>query len=107
MASNIDFVEYICSKIEGTGTIRYRMMFGEYMIYVDEKPLILICDNTAYVKMHPDISELMHNAEQGAPYEGAKAHYILDVENRDVLLKVVNILKSVLPYPKRRKKSKS
>lgn len=83
------------------------MMFGEYMIYVDEKPLILICDNTAYVKMHPDISELMHNAEQGAPYEGAKVHYILDVENRDVLLKVVNILKSVLPYPKRRKKSKS
>ena len=70
MASNIDFIEFICSQIKGIGTVRYRKMFGDYMIYLNEKPIILVCDNIAYVKKHP-----RHPIQRckGALYSGRRA----------------------------------
>lgn len=108
MASNIDFIEFVCSQLEGIGTIRHRKMFGEYMIYINEKPVVLICDNIAYIKKHPAIAEMMQEAETGFPYDGAKEHYILDVEHKHPLMEVISALEKVLPYPKMKgKKSNS
>ncbi|MDE6146442.1 MAG: TfoX/Sxy family protein [Bacteroidales bacterium] len=102
MASSIEFVEFVASQLETLGVVRYRKMFGEYMVYVNEKPILLVCDDIAYVKMHPDISEMMDDAEIGVPYPGAKVHYILDAGHKDVLLKVVSTLERVLPFPKKK-----
>jgi DNA helicase-2/ATP-dependent DNA helicase PcrA len=33
------------------GAVRYKKMFGEYMVYVNEKPILLVCDNTVFVKI--------------------------------------------------------
>ena len=35
-------------------------------------------------------------------YNGAKEHYILDIEHPEHAVKVVTILQEVLPFPKRR-----
>jgi TfoX/Sxy family transcriptional regulator of competence genes len=51
MASDLDYVEYVVDQIKTGGTITYKKMFGEYLIYSDHKPVVLICDNTAFVKM--------------------------------------------------------
>lgn len=102
MASNIEFIEYICSQLEEAGNVRYRKMFGDYMVYVNDKPMILICDNIAYVKKHPAISDFMKEAETGIPYNGAKEHYILDVEHKNELLKIIHTLENVLPCPKKK-----
>ena len=82
MACSLDFIEFVCRQIETVGTIRYRKMFGDYMIYANEKPVIIACDNIAFVKQHEAIEALMAEAEKGYPYEGAKEHYILDVSER-------------------------
>ncbi len=50
MATTIDFIEYVCEQIVGTGDIHYKKMFGEYMVYVNNKPTLLVCDNTVFVK---------------------------------------------------------
>ena len=50
MASNLEFVEYICEQVAPCGGVRYRKMFGDYMVYVNDKPLLLLCDNTVYAK---------------------------------------------------------
>ena len=50
MATSVEFIEYVCDQIIGTGKIRYQKMFGEYMVYVDEKPILIVCDHTVYVK---------------------------------------------------------
>ena len=50
MPSNPDYIEFVCEQIRSTGDIRYRKMFGEYMIYLNDKPLFLVCDNTVYEK---------------------------------------------------------
>ncbi len=50
MATNIDYVEYVCDQLHEAGQIRYRKMFGEYMVYIDDKPIVLVCDNTPLSK---------------------------------------------------------
>lgn len=50
MASNIEFIEFICSQLEDLGCVRYRKMFGDYMVYLNEKPIILVCDDIAYTR---------------------------------------------------------
>ncbi len=104
MATSLDYVEFVCEQIQGCYSVRYKKMFGEYMIYVNEKPILLVCDNTVYVKKLEKISSLMQNSETGFPYEGAKEHYILDIENRELTAEVVKILEQITPLPKKKKK---
>jgi TfoX/Sxy family transcriptional regulator of competence genes len=104
MATTLDYVEFICDQIESTGAIRYKKMFGEYMVYVGDKPILLVCDNTTFVKILPCLGELMANADGGFPYAGAKEHYILDIDNAELAQEVVVALLPVTPVPKPRKR---
>ena len=104
MATSVDYMEFVCEQIHGVGEIRYRKMFGEYMVYVNDKPVLLVCDNTVYVKMLDSIADKMNNAETGMPYDGAKEHYILDVEDSDFAKEVIIILEKITPIPKPKKK---
>ena len=100
MATTVDFIEYVCAQIEGTGAVRYKKMFGEYMVYVNDKPLLLVCDNTVFVKMLPVLNELMTGAEKGFPYNGAKEHYILDIDNAEFAKEIAAVMEQVIPLPK-------
>jgi len=40
MATTQEYVEFVCGQIEDDRTVRYRKMFGEYMVYVNDKPLL-------------------------------------------------------------------
>ena len=104
MATTKEYVEYICEQIEGVGIIRYKKMFGEYMVYVDEKPVLLVCDNTVFVKMLEVVKEKMKNAQTGYPYNGAKEHFILDIENEAFSKEIITDLLPVTQIPKSRKK---
>ena len=104
MASSVDFIEYVCEQIDGRYLVRYRKMFGDYMVYVNDKPILLVCDNTVYVKKLAELEKLMKNADFGIPYDGAKEHYILDVENAELTENVIEILERVTPLPKKKNK---
>jgi TfoX/Sxy family transcriptional regulator of competence genes len=51
MATELDFIEYVCDQINDVVVTRHKKMFGEYMVYVNDKPILLVCDNTVYVKI--------------------------------------------------------
>jgi TfoX/Sxy family transcriptional regulator of competence genes len=104
MACTTEFIDFVCSQLEGTGVIRTRKMFGDWMIYIDEKPIVLACDNICYVKKLSGIENLMTDAMTSSPYPGAKEHYILDIEHRDIAVKVVKALLPLVPYPKKKAK---
>ena len=104
MATTIDYIEYVCEQIQGIGEIRYKKMFGEYMVYVNDKPVIIVCDNNPFVKKLDCIQEMMKDAETGYPYKGAKEHYILDIDNSEFCQKIVTEVEKVTPLPKPRKK---
>ena len=104
MATSIDYIEYVCEQIRGVGEIRYKKMFGEYMVYVNDKPVIIVCDNNTFVKKLDCIEEMMKDAETGCPYKGAKEHYILDIDNNELSKSVVIEIEKVTPVPKPKKK---
>lgn len=102
MSTTVDFIEYVCEQISGTGAVRYRKMFGEYMVYVNNKPILLVCDNTVYVKKLGFLEGKMKDAEIGPPYQGAKEHYILDIDNGEHAREIVGLLEPVTPLPKKK-----
>jgi len=104
MASSKEFAEFVMEQAAGTGVVTSRKMFGEYMVYIDGKPILLVCDNIVYVKILDCVADELSNAETGTPYDGAKPHYILDIENRELVRKVIELLKPVIPLPKSAKK---
>ncbi|MDO4380981.1 MAG: TfoX/Sxy family protein [Clostridia bacterium] len=104
MATSKEYIDFVLENIHGFENVKAKKMFGEYMIYINEKPVLLICDNTVFVKKIPEVSSLFENAECGFPYDGAKEHFILDVENEELLKETLCILEKVTPLPKKRKK---
>lgn len=104
MSTTQDFAEYVCEQIRDTGNVRYRKMFGEYMVYVNDKPVLLVCDNTVFVKQLDAISNLLSDADVALPYTGAKPHYVLDIDDSALSNEVVRILEPITPLPKPKKK---
>ena len=77
-------------------------MFGEYQIYVNDRPVLLVCDNTVFVKNHPALAHLLAEAPEGLPYPGAKPQKILDAEDRALTAQVLEILERITPVSRRR-----
>jgi len=108
MASTQDYIEFVCDQVRDAGisaaSIRHKKMFGEYMVYINDRPVLLVCDNTVFVKQLDCLAELMTDADRGYPYDGAKEHYILEIENSELAGAVITALEKVTPVPKPRKK---
>ena len=107
MATSFEFIEYVCDQIRGVGSVRYKKMFGEYMIYVNDKPILLVCGNTVFVKILPCLDGLCIDCSKGFPYKGAKEHYILDIENAELAQQIISEIEPVTPFPKPRAKKTS
>ena len=104
MATDLSYIEYVCEQIHGNYAIRYKKMFGEYIVYAHDKPVLLVCDNTVYVKKLNELSDIMQNADCGIPYDGTKEHYILDIDDSELFERVIAILEQVTPLPKKKSK---
>jgi hypothetical protein len=108
MATDIDFIRYVCEQVSEAGTIEFKKMFGDYMVYCDGKPALLVCDNAVFVKCLDEVKSLLDrngcDAGTGLPYKGAKPHYMLDIDNRELAVKAAMLLAKILPFPKPKKK---
>lgn len=79
-------------------------MFGEYMVYLNDRPILTVCDNTVYVKKFAELADIMKDAQCGFPYDGTKECYILDIENGELAQRVIPVLGEIVPLPKPKKK---
>ncbi len=104
MSSSADFVQFVADQVSDAGDISYRKMFGEYMLYCDERPVLLICDDTVYVKQIPETLSVFMlydiSPDSDIPYRGGRPHYILDIENIDMSTEMVRVLARITPLPK-------
>jgi TfoX/Sxy family transcriptional regulator of competence genes len=108
MASDKDFIDFVVDSVGAAGDVSVKKMFGEYMVYVAGRPVLLVCENTPFVKILPETTALFAQygvePSRGFPYTGAKEHYILDIENADLAIDMLRLLARILPLPKPRNK---
>lgn len=102
MATSYEYIEYVVTRLPRKYFVYPKKMFGEYMIFIDEKPALLICDNTVFVKKLDVLTNILENSDTGTPYPGAKEHYILDIDDLEHVKQVVD---TMLPFLKVSKKS--
>lgn len=103
MATSAEYLAFVLERLPPLWAVRSRKMFGEYMVYLNEKPVLSVCDNTVFLKKLPVLHGIMADAPCGFPYEGAKEHYILDVENRELTKKALLAAENATPLPKPKK----
>ena len=105
MTTTKEYLDFVCTQLEGIQGVDYKRMFGEYQFYVNDKPVLLICDNTVFAKKLPELEDLCAGCPEGLPYEGTKVHWVLDPEDRERFPAALDILEQITPLPKKRKKS--
>lgn len=105
MASSQDYVSYVVEKLSRFYDVSYRKMFGEYMIYIDLKPILLVCDDQPYLKIHESTTPILKDAETGYPYQGAKLHYLLDIDDDFITKQAIDaLLPNIVIKHKKKKK---
>ena len=108
MASNQDFVDYVCEQANLAQRLTFKKMFGEYAVYVDLKVVGFICDNQLFVKPTAAGKQWAGNIAEGPPYPGAKLHYLVSerLEDRDFVRQLLLITASEVAAPKPKAKTK-
>lgn len=103
MATSKEFIEYVLEKVRTDGKVDCKKMFGEYMVYANEKPVLLVCDNSVFVKILPETREILgSDAQTGMPYDGAKEHFFIDPDDDEKLNELVCALEKITPLPKKK-----
>lgn len=103
MASHKEYLQYILDQL-ADAEITYRPMMGEYLLYCRGRLFGGIYDDRLLVKPVPAAGELLPDAGEELPYEGAKPMLpVEDTDDRAFLTKLVNAMWQQLPPPKKKK----
>ncbi len=108
MASDKVFIEFITGQMESAGFISHRQMFGEYVIYCNNKVVALVCDNKLFVKPTAGGRAYIGTVVEAPPYPGAKLSFLIgdECEDQEWLSGLIRLTAQELPLPKpKRKKS--
>lgn len=106
MASQQSTVDFILDQMGGAGAVSAKKMFGEYGVYLDEKMVALICDDTLFVKPTKGGRAYLEHPVEAPPYPGAKPCFEISgdlCEDRDWLSQLITLTALELPVPKKKK----
>lgn len=80
MASTIDTLNFLLDQLHGLNGLSTRRMFGEYCVYLAEKPVALLCDDQLFVKPTAAGRALLQTPVEGTPYPGAKPYLLVTAD---------------------------
>lgn len=83
MASDQDFIDYVCTQMRGAGPIASRRMFGEAALYFDGRVIGFVCDNELFIKPVPAARAFIGEPVEKPPYPGAKLYFLIDEQLED------------------------
>lgn len=105
MASSKDYLEYVLEQLSEAGDVTSRAMMGEYILYFRGKVIGGIYDNRFLVKPVKAAREMMPDASEELPYDGAKPMLAVDnIEDKNFLKKLFEAMYDELPAPKEKKR---
>jgi DNA transformation protein len=109
MSTRPETLAFLIDQLGDWPGLRTRRMFGEYCVYVDDKPVAFVCDDLLYVKPTAAGEALMAPPVWGRFYDKAKPHLLVTPDrwdDRDWLRALISATAHALPPPKPRKTAK-
>ncbi len=103
MSTRPDTLEFLLDQLGRPAHVRTRRMFGEYCVYLHDKPTAFVCDDQLFVKITEAGRSLLALPRLGQPYPGAKDYFLLspdDWEDAGALRLLMNTTAQALPPPK-------
>ena len=109
MSTDLAFVEYVAETARLGSRLSYKKLFGEYALYLDEKVVAFVCDNSVYIKPSLAVTALAPDLPLGPPYPGAKDYPIADelLDDPDALRRLILDTAELMPPPKPKKPAKA
>ena len=104
MATSKGYLEYVLEQLSGLPEISHRAMMGEYVLYYRDKVIGGIYDDRLLLKPTKSAETMLPDAERDIPYDGAKEMLLVDVDDRELLTKLIEAMYSELPAPRKRSK---
>lgn len=87
MASSKDYRDFILELLSTLDDISCKPMMGEFLLYYKGILFGGIYDDRFLVKKTP--TNAKYNMDDAIPYDGAKAMYLVDSEERDAVNEIV------------------
>ena len=86
MASSPEFVEYIVECLSCAGSIRYRKMMGEYCLYLEDKVIGMVCDNSLYIKKTKAGVEIYPEFDESPSFPDSNTFFLVpEFENQELM----------------------
>lgn len=105
MASSQEYLDFIIEQLDKLDDISYRKMMGEYILYFRGKIFGGIYDDRFLIKITSTSKQLMPEAIEELPYDGAKPMLLVDnVDNKEFLYELITEMYEELPIAKTKKK---
>jgi DNA transformation protein and related proteins len=101
MASDREFVTFVCEQLRGAGEISSKRMFGEAAIYHQDKVVGLVCDNQFFLKPTEPGRLKIGSPTEAPPFPGASNWFLMaDIDDPEFLADLVRTTAAALPTPK-------
>jgi TfoX/Sxy family transcriptional regulator of competence genes len=103
MSTRPETLDFLLDQLGNLPGLRTRRMFGEYCVYVDDKPVAFVCDDQLYVKPTAAGEALLPKPLWGRFYDKAKPHLLLTPDRwdeRELLRTLLLTTADALPRPR-------
>ncbi len=101
MASGKEYLTFVLEQLSDLEEVTYRAMMGEYILYYQGKIVGGIYDDRFLVKPTRSARALLPDAPLEVPYEGAKAMLMADIDDRELLNRLIPAVAAELPGKKK------
>ena len=105
MASSKEYMEYVLEQLRDIDEISYRPMMSEYIIYCNDRVIGGVFDDRFLVKNTPSAAKLLAGAPLELPYEGAREMRLADIDDRQLLNRLIPLIAAEVPAKKKRNKT--
>ena len=102
MATDKEHLNSMLAIMSELDDISYRPMMGEYVLYYKDKVIGGIYDNRLLLKPTKKALELVENPVFELPYDGAKPYLRPDLNDRELLVRIIQTMYDELPDRKKK-----